>query len=466
MNSDPNQMKTQKKKKLLSLILSENIECLAIAIAMALMLKFFIIEAYKIPSGSMQPTIFGNPETRLFDRVLVNKFIYLIDEPRRWDVIVFKFPLIQTQNYIKRLIGLPGEKITIKNGDIYVNDEIARKPRDVNNSVLKKVYPSGRNGERFEQNFTVTGEGRITAKNRIELAPAGRATMRKIRTKYLHGYDADYGIPFPAAIRPDEHHFTGDLQLAFSVELDSDSGGIEGCIEENGRRHVFFLKGRAHGSPSFIRNEPLTRGHGEVSMVWSSQEVALESGRSYDIVLANIDDRLAIEIDGDEVAAYEYTTDALETGDDPNAVSFGPVEANAVFDDVTLSRDIYYLHDSPRGYADYHVPQKHYFAMGDNTQNSSDGRRWRSATLTMKDGRIVEGEYLKGAFPIALNSLQSSRHYPFQDIYGDIHNVCGKNLAKRVEIDAESFVHEKFLLGKALAVFWPIYPHFRWKLIR
>ena len=127
----------KKEKKRIELIISENIECLAIAIAMALILKFFIIEAYKIPSGSMQPTIMGNAEIGLYDRVLVNKFIYLVDEPERFDIIVFKYPLDQSKNYIKRLIGLPGEAVGIRGGDIYINGEIERKPESAVNAVLK-----------------------------------------------------------------------------------------------------------------------------------------------------------------------------------------------------------------------------------------------------------------------------------------------------------------------------------------
>jgi hypothetical protein len=77
-----------------------------------------------------------NPNQRTFtgDRILVSKFSYELGEPQRWDVIVFKFPNNAKQNYIKRLIGLPGETVRIQHGDIHVRTaedapfEIARKP--------------------------------------------------------------------------------------------------------------------------------------------------------------------------------------------------------------------------------------------------------------------------------------------------------------------------------------------------
>src|SRR5262249_52884513 len=81
------------------------------------------------------------------DRIIVGKFCYDLTEPKRWDVIVFKFPGNAVQNYIKRLIGLPGERIRIVGGNIYTcgwNDpedalRIARKPPHKLNAMLQLV---------------------------------------------------------------------------------------------------------------------------------------------------------------------------------------------------------------------------------------------------------------------------------------------------------------------------------------
>jgi signal peptidase I len=67
------------------------------------------------------------------DRILVNKYLYTFTDPKRWDVVVFKFPGDAKVNYIKRLVGLPGEKLRIDQGDVYLSTdgkqyEIARKP--------------------------------------------------------------------------------------------------------------------------------------------------------------------------------------------------------------------------------------------------------------------------------------------------------------------------------------------------
>lgn len=88
----------------------------------------FIIEPFKIPTGSMRPTLLEG------DLILVNKFIYgakvpftnfrlpALKAPKRGDVIVFIYPEDRKKNFIKRLIGLPGETLEVKNGTVYVND--------------------------------------------------------------------------------------------------------------------------------------------------------------------------------------------------------------------------------------------------------------------------------------------------------------------------------------------------------
>lgn len=460
---------TEKEKKSPGFIISENIECLAIAIAMALILKFFIIEAYKIPSGSMQPTIIGNSDTGIYDRVLVNKFVYLVSEPERWDVIVFKFPMNQSENYIKRLIGLPGEKVTIKNGDIYINGKIERKPEKVLGSVLKEVYSSGNGRGRFEDLFSTRPGCVAVSGEEVRFAEPCLATMTNIMDDYLHGYDLDYGIPRPERhkIEDDGIHHVGDLEISFEVELGAAASGVRGEIRENDRVHTFFLKAGGSAEPSFIRTSKMaTESLGTNLTVWSSKKVVLQKGRTYEVAFANIDDRLSIRLDGEEIASHEYDTDRIEMGDSPNSICFGPVGGGGAFRDVTVLRDIYYINNSPEGFTEYRVKKEHYFAMGDNTQNSSDSRKWRSIELTRKDGTSLKGEFQRGKVPDDLLTPFGTRICPFVDIYGDTHYLRGIDLAKNPEFDNEHFVHEKFMLGKAMAVFWPIYPHFRWKLIR
>jgi signal peptidase I len=107
--------KTNPRKKS---IFREYVEAIIIAFILALVIRTFIVQAFKIPSGSMIPTL------QIGDHILVNKFIYWFTEPEREDVIVFKYPRDQKRDFIKRLIGLSGETIQIKNQHVYINGKI------------------------------------------------------------------------------------------------------------------------------------------------------------------------------------------------------------------------------------------------------------------------------------------------------------------------------------------------------
>jgi len=113
---------SQKKSKL-----RENIEAILIAIVLALFIRTFIIQAFKIPSGSMIPTLL------IGDHILVNKFIYGVRipfvknpvipyrDPKTLDIIVFKYPEDPDKDFIKRVIGVPGDVVQIKNKKVFIN---------------------------------------------------------------------------------------------------------------------------------------------------------------------------------------------------------------------------------------------------------------------------------------------------------------------------------------------------------
>ena len=124
-------MEAIKKKKS---VVREYAEAIAIAILLALFIRTFVVQAFKIPSGSMLPTLL------IGDHLLVNKFIYGIrvpfsgkvlvplKDPKSGDIIVFKFPKDRTIDYIKRVVGVPGDKIEVKNKKVYRNDKLAEDP--------------------------------------------------------------------------------------------------------------------------------------------------------------------------------------------------------------------------------------------------------------------------------------------------------------------------------------------------
>ncbi len=121
-NSVKDEARTKKKSGL-----RENIEAILVAVVLALFIRTFIIQAFKIPSGSMKQTLL------IGDHILVNKFLYgikipfsqttiiPIKNPERGDIIVFKFPEDPSKDFIKRVIGVAGDVIEVRDKRVYVN---------------------------------------------------------------------------------------------------------------------------------------------------------------------------------------------------------------------------------------------------------------------------------------------------------------------------------------------------------
>ena len=173
--------------------IANTFEWMITAFILVFVFRAFVMEAFRIPTGSMADTLKGDhfrlrcrqcgykydygftpenygfpqdtiPRSRLQtyssrcpscgyyqptggtmqiangDRIFVLKCIYQFFEPKRWDVIVFKNPLDPPVNYIKRLVGLPMETVEIIDGDVYINGLIARKPPKVQNELWMLVY--------------------------------------------------------------------------------------------------------------------------------------------------------------------------------------------------------------------------------------------------------------------------------------------------------------------------------------
>ena len=115
-------------------VVREYFESLVIAVVLALFVRTFVVQAFKIPTGSMEPNLL------IGDHLLVNKFVFgpaagqaerailPMKEIARGDVVVFKYPEEPERDFIKRIIGLPGDQIELRRKRVYVNGERLEEP--------------------------------------------------------------------------------------------------------------------------------------------------------------------------------------------------------------------------------------------------------------------------------------------------------------------------------------------------
>ena len=130
-------------------IVREYAESIIVAVILALIIRTLVVQAFKIPSGSMEDTL------AIGDHILVNKFIYgmkipsidkrffTIRDPQRGDVIVFEYPEDPSKDFIKRVIGTPGDTVEVRDKKVYVNGQPYENPHEVHKE--KDVFPKEQN---------------------------------------------------------------------------------------------------------------------------------------------------------------------------------------------------------------------------------------------------------------------------------------------------------------------------------
>jgi signal peptidase I len=175
-----------------------------VAFVLALLIKTFLVQAFYIPSASMVPTL------QIGDRVLVNKLVYDFGEPQRFDVIVFEdpqavepergffegiwdwlteglgFASAQEQDFIKRVVGLPGDEVELKDGEVFINGEQIDQPPTVQSDQTNfgpitveedKVFVMGDNRANSSDSRSILGQipyKKIVGKAFVLLWPPSR----------------------------------------------------------------------------------------------------------------------------------------------------------------------------------------------------------------------------------------------------------------------------------------------------
>lgn len=141
-----------------------------IAVVIALLLKTFVFANAIVPTGSMTSTINAK------DRIIASRLAYIKDDPQRYDIIIFKFPDDEKTAYVKRIIGLPGETVSISNGVAYVTDKNGQSYQ-TDQSFLTYETPKGDFGPYYipEKGEAITEDedGYCFASNGMEVGGEG-----------------------------------------------------------------------------------------------------------------------------------------------------------------------------------------------------------------------------------------------------------------------------------------------------
>ena len=474
----------------------ETVESVVVAFVLALLFRSFEAEALVIPTGSMAPTLMGRHrdlvcetcgedyrigcskelneptctlEPRAFvrqsrcpncgavarltdaagrylhdyppftgDRIIVEKLAYDFVEPARWDVVVFKYPEDARVNYIKRLIGLPGETVTIAGGDIWTDrgtadPVIARKPPSRLLAMLQCVHDSRhRPAAKLTENWPAAwsdwsgnppdSPGWTTADEGRSYAIRDQGNQAAATIRWRHCLPRDWN-PAEAPAHPvepalvgdfqpynqdpeyvalhrapglgvllDGAHWVGDLAVECHLESRAAGGTVVLDLVEAGVRHECAID-LTTGQAAFVRGgEPL-----------ATADCGVRGKGRWHVLFANVDDELSLFVNGRRIATDAATTwvrsideaaasrpvvrgaaVGSEEPDDLAPVGITARGAEVSVADLRVLRDVYYVASGTQAALIGRAPEEpaisfplgedQFFMLGDNSSASKDGR--------------------------------------------------------------------------------------------
>jgi len=449
----------------------DNIEAVTVSIITIVLFKYFVLEAYKIPTGSMQPTLMGNTETGIFDRVLVDKFSFHTREPERFEVVVFKYPLNRAQNFIKRIVGMPGEELEIRDGDLFRRPldadgrgsgdwQVLRRSRAIEDAQLRLLDTS--QGWHFQgQGWTQAGADIVgTGPGRAEFPPPAKGPFEvsSIRDGYTDGYPRSIVTKVDSRNKGSQANEVSDLRATTAVRADAATKEVRLVLREGKRRFRFLLPGPAAAEdarPSIEASDP-EGGMARVTAV-ASEPWRLRAGASIDVLAQNLDDLLTLELEG----LAPLTLEVPAAGDQrASGLALETEGGGARFEDVELSRDIFYTVQRQR-VTRWTIPLGSYVMLGDNPQDSSDGRDWQLAGIEVlagpDAGEVVRGNHRERENPRWVGGRGDGGMLFFRDELGELRWYDDSDFKKLPEV-AAPLVGRDAIVGRAVLVVWPLSP--------
>ena len=407
-----------------------------------LFLRVGFVEPFGVPTGSMAPTLIGNhreapcprcgyavrvgiptageragffadipcpncgkhvnlSEARDIngDRLLVDKNIYQLRSPRRWEVAVFRCSADLSKPYVKRVVGLPNEEIQILDGDAFANGELLRKSlrevRETRVPVFNLSYspsPGGWSPRWFV--YPPEADARLPRDAGREPSPAddtvlqnGTLTLdasagpqQEVRLEYRNVNLADRreepiksGNSYDGGVRRESNLYAvHDFYFKCDVEV------ISATVDSTFALRLFDGLDAVAVEVSVGKKATgqvrMTHGQDAIS---SAAKVALETGSTYAVEFAFVDRRASFAIDGKLVTAPSDLPAEKKRGEVRRPLQLGARGCRLVLKNVILDRDIHYTQAGKHGTRTPAVlGPTEYFMLGDNSGNSQDSREW------------------------------------------------------------------------------------------
>ncbi|MCA8918267.1 MAG: signal peptidase I [Planctomycetes bacterium] len=408
-------------------VIFEQVESLAAALVLVLLVWHFGLEAFRIPSGSMAPTLLGDPVTG--DRVLVDKFAYFYRDPARWEPVVFRYPLRRTDPYVKRCIAEPGEQVLIAGGDVYIRDagsgkiELLRKTHAAREVLWMPMVGEVDSNTQWVKHFM--REGDVDYEDGvISLRKRAAAIFPRGETDDVPGNITDNDASFGATETPKDRynqHIVGDVRLRAEITLESDGECLITIVRDEDS-YTLELRPDTGGCKLFHGN-----GDDVYEQVSVEDTSAIEFGSdtSREVWFSLADGMLELSIDGEVRVELDVGTpllDQLRARDKEKSIDLAGPEAlqiasaepgggrqarvelrsgeenGAQVHVLGIDRDVYYVGrtlEDETGSRELpfqaSLGEDQYFVLGDNSPGSADCRFWTRVTLFMKDGTQVTG---------------------------------------------------------------------------
>ena len=439
-------------------------QILTLIFCLFLVVRTTFVEPHGVPTGSMAPTIYGNhrqcpcprcgysivvgnpaegaynPQTAAYclncglsgidmvplsetisgDRMLVDRCVFRIRSPRRWEMAVFHAPDDTKIPYVKRVVGLPGEAIRIHDGDAYANGELLRKPLDalremkiplfdmdrapqpmgwtrrwVVESVATLQLPAGIGGapdtpiEKIVDGDRLILDASARAETTLGLSYRHRNVDTGIEELIRddHGYNGLRGVPKPA------HDFILDCE----IEVIGGSGRLSFRLGNGSDSVRLDLSIGTSDRPSTLNHDGAAAPH-------QLPTLQFHTSQRYSLELAFVDRRATVAVDGRAVGLpSEVFVPTLGTAKTPSGLpperrgTARPLQIEArgvsiVLRHLKLSRDVQYRAEGENAIAEaWQLGRDEYFMLGDNSPSSEDSRAWK------KPG-VPEGDFIGKPF--------------------------------------------------------------------